>query len=261
MSKIIANGRELRYQTLNEEYQEMGTPWLVFLHDGLGSIGQWKDFPETLSEETDLPALIYERHGHGGSEPLQHPREKNYLHHEALLVLPEVLDQLDIRDPIVPVGHSDGGSIALLFASHYPDRVKGLVTEAAHVFVEDISLQGIEQTVREFEKGKLEHLLEAYHDTNTRKVFYGWADVWLSESFKRWNIEASLANVQCPVLTIQGENDEYGTTAQVRAIEEKVSGPVESFLIPGCSHTPHHEQPEQVMERMTTFISSLTVQT
>ncbi len=257
MSRIHIKGRELRYQFINEEYQDGQRPLLLFLHDALGSIGTWKDIPEQLSEETEYPALVYDRYGHGGSEPLKEVREKQYMHIEGESSLPLLLEGLGVREQVIPIGHSDGGSIALLFAASFPERVKGIVSEAAHVFVEDVTLEGIRRTVKEFKKGKLEPALEAYHDINTRPVFNAWAQTWLSRSFQDWDITDRLPFISAPVLAIQGEDDEYGSRAQVDAIVDGVNGKADPFMVPACGHAPHHDAMDVVLPKMVEFIRSL----
>jgi pimeloyl-ACP methyl ester carboxylesterase len=257
MSRIHIKGRELRYQFVNEEYQDGERPLLVLLHDALGAIGTWKEIPEQLSEETECPALVYDRYGHGGSEPLKEVRQKQYMHIEGESTLPLLLEGLGVREKVIPIGHSDGGSIGLLFAAAFPDRVKGLITEAAHVFVEELTLDGIRSTVRQFKKGKLERALEAYHDINTRPIFNAWARTWLSRSFRDWDITDRLSPISAPLLAIQGEDDEYGTQAQVDAIVDGVNGPAEPFMVPACGHAPHHDTPDVVLPKMVEFIRSL----
>jgi pimeloyl-ACP methyl ester carboxylesterase len=230
-------------------------PTLVFLHEGLGSIGQWRDFPLLVSRATGMPALVYDRWGHGKSDTLTGPRNVRYMHDEALTTLPEILKQLEMRKAIL-IGHSDGGSIALVFAAEYPERISGVVTAAAHVFVEDITIKGIREAVRIFETTNLRERLRPYHGNNTESMFRGWADIWLAPEFRDWNIEAYLPAVKSPVLALQGINDEYGTPAQVDAIVRQVSGPVEGFLIPDCGHIPHHQARERVLSDVIRFITS-----
>jgi pimeloyl-ACP methyl ester carboxylesterase len=228
---------------------------LVFLHEGLGSVGQWRDFPSLLCERTGLPALVYDRWGYGKSDPFTLPRPASYLHDEALAGLPDVLDECGIGRAIL-VGHSDGGSIALIFASTRPERVRAVITEAAHVFVESVTLEGIRDAVKVYASTDLGKRLERYHGDKTDLVFHGWADTWLSPEFRDWNIEEFLPGVRCPVLVIQGIDDRYGTPAQVSAIERQVSGPASSLLI-RCGHIPHAEAQAQVLEGMARFIESL----
>lgn len=231
-------------------------PTLIFLHEGLGSIAQWKEFPLLLGKATGLPVLIYDRWGHGRSEGLTGPRHVQYLHDEALKTLPEILDYFDITDTIL-IGHSDGGSIALLFAAEHPDRVSGVITEAAHVFVEEITVEGIRQAVHIFETSDFSERLRAYHGENTESLFYGWANVWLSREFRNWNIERYLSKVTCPVLAIQGSDDEYGTPAQVESIVRNVKGAARGLLIPECGHTPHHQARDRTLATMKEFILEL----
>ena len=229
---------------------------MIFLHEGLGSIAQWRDFPQALCRATGLPAVVYERWGYGSADPLEGPRTVRYLHDEALRSLPEVMRQLRI-DRSILIGHSDGGSIALLFASAWPEKVRGIVTEAAHVFVEEATLAGIREAVKIYASSDLPERLSKYHGGNTEKAFRGWSDIWLSPAFRDWNIEDCLAGVRCPVLAIQGQDDEYGTPAQVSAIVRGVSGPAAPLLVPGCGHIPHHQARKRVLEAMTRFILSL----
>lgn len=260
MSRIYVKGKELRYQFINEEYQDGQRPMLVFLHDALGCIGTWKDVPGSISERTELPALLYDRYGHGGSEPLKEIREKQYMHLEGESTLPLLLEALGVQEPIIPIGHSDGGSIALLFAAAFPEKVQGLITEAAHVFIEEVTLEGVRKAKEKFRKGGLERALEAYHDVNARPIFHAWADTWLAPFFRDWDITEKLPSIQSPVLAIQGEEDEFGTRAQVDAIVNKVNGPATPFLVPACGHAPHHEAEDIVLSRIEEFIASLLKQ-
>ncbi len=229
---------------------------LVFLHEGLGSIAQWRDFPSSLSITTGLPALIYERWGYGNSDTLDMPRTIRYLHDEALITLPEVLQQMDIHAAVL-IGHSDGGSIALIFAATYNNMVRCAITEAAHVFVEDVTITGIRKAVESYETHGLKKRLHQYHKDNTDPMFRGWADTWLSAEFRNWSIEEYLHQITCPLLVMQGEHDEYGTEEQVNSITRNTGGPAKGLMIPNCGHVPHHQARERVLEEMTQFITSL----
>ncbi|MGZ3606744.1 MAG: alpha/beta fold hydrolase [Syntrophales bacterium] len=231
-------------------------PALVFLHEGLGSIGQWRDLPEQICVATGCPALVYDRWGHGGSDPLTESRRPCYLHDEALLSLPEVLEQCAIDKPIL-IGHSDGGSIAIIYAGTYPQKVAGIITEAAHVFVEDVTVEGIKRAVEIYESTDLKTRLDRFHGSNTDLMFRGWSNIWLSPEFRDWNIENCLPNVTCPLLVIQGKDDEYGTPAQVKAIVGTVVGPVRGLMIDNCGHIPHLQARERVFAEMVSFISAL----
>lgn len=232
-------------------------PVLVFLHEGLGCIEIWRDFPMALVAATGLPAVIYDRQGSGGSDPLPGPRRESHFRREAEEFLPGVLAACGVNRPLL-VGHSDGGTIALYFAAAFPGRAVGVITEAAHVMVEEKTLAGIRQTVRAFESGGLREKLARYHGGNTDSMFHGWADIWLDQSHEDWNMEALLSAITCPVLVLQGEDDEYGSIAQVRAICEGVSGRSKSVVLPGCAHVPHHQAREAVLAEMARFVAYLT---
>ena len=257
---VIHDGRyRLPVEIIEPPVRSTGTtgPMLVFLHEGLGSIAQWRDFPFAVSLAAHLSAVVYERGGYGNADPLDGPRSIRYIHEEALQSLPEVLRQLQIDDAIL-IGHSDGGSIALIFAALWPQKVRGIITEAAHVFVEDSTLAGIREAVNQYDSTDLPERLLRYHGSNTEAAFRGWSETWLSPAFRDWNIEEYLPGVRCPVLAIQGRDDEYGTPAQVEAIVNGVSGPAEPLIIADCGHVPHHQAREMVLAEMTRFILALT---
>lgn len=237
--------------------RERPGPVLVFLHEGLGSTAQWKDFPALLCERTDRPGFVYDRLGHGKSDPLSLPRNPEYLHEEAFHALPETLDSQGIEKAVL-IGHSDGGTIALLFAARFPGRVCAVITEAAHVFVEDITLEGIRKALDLYGRTDLRKRLSVYHGANTEGVFHGWADTWLDPRFRDWNAVSDLPEVRCPLLVIQGEGDEYGTPIQVMTIAEKTSGPAQAWLVPDCGHVPHLQAKEEVLLHMASFIEATT---
>ena len=249
---IKAAGRGLAVQELRPEAGAAG-PTLVFLHEGLGSVALWRDFPTRLCAELGLSGLVYDRWGHGQSEPLDRPRTLRYLHDEAQLFLPEVLAACGVARPVL-IGHSDGGTIALLFAASFPEVPAAVVTEAAHLFVEDLTVAGIQAAGRAFAGTDLPTKLARYHGDRTQTLFSAWHDRWLSPDFRSWNIEAEIAAVTCPVLAIQGEADQYGTPAQVAAIARGVAGPAETAMLPGIGHAPHHEAPDRVLELIAGFL-------
>jgi pimeloyl-ACP methyl ester carboxylesterase len=226
-------------------------PTIVFLHEGLGSIAQWRGFPELLAERTGCGAVVYSRYGHGNSEQLDGPRDVDYMHHEGEVVLPALLAQLGIVRPVL-FGHSDGGSIALLFAAAYPDAACALILEAPHVFVEDISVASIAQAKTTFASSDLGVKLGRYH-SDAAATFRGWNDIWLDPRFRAWNIEASLPAIRVPLLVIQGEDDEYGTFAQIEAIAANVSQ-TETLLLKQCGHAPHRDQRDAVLDRAAAFV-------
>lgn len=230
-------------------------PVLVFLHEGLGSAGLWRDFPEQVSERTGLPALVYSRFGYGGSDVLTYKRNIEYMHREALEALPALRAALQLDDVIL-VGHSDGGSISLIHAGAGKWPVRGLMLMAPHVFVEDITIAGIEDAKAAYETTDLPQRI-ARHHTDGNATFWGWNDIWLDPPFRDWNIEAYLPGVTAPVLVIQGEDDEYGSAKQLDAIAAQVGGSAETLLIPECRHSPQRDQPEAVLEAMTGFVSGL----
>jgi pimeloyl-ACP methyl ester carboxylesterase len=230
-------------------------PTLVFLHEGLGCIGMWKDVPARLVAATGCGALVYTRFGYAQSDPCPLPRTTAYLHTEALEVLPQVLAACAIRDAIL-VGHSDGGSIALLYAGTNPTPgLRAAITLGAHVFVEDLSVESIAATRARYESGELRRSLEKYHGAGTDRAYWGWFDIWTLPAFKLWNIEDCLPGIRVPLLVIQGEDDPYGTRAQVDAIARRCGAPVETLLLPGCRHWPHLEQPGLSLPAMQAFIA------
>jgi pimeloyl-ACP methyl ester carboxylesterase len=224
--------------------QSAAGPPLVLLHEGLGSIGLWRDLPESLHERLGCTVLAYSRRGNGFSSALEEPRRPGYMHDEALEVLPALLRQAGIDCPLL-IGHSDGASIALIFAGAFPQNAAGAVLLAPHVFVEDISVKSIAAAGNAYRKGELRERMSRHH-RDVDRTFYGWHDIWLSREFRDWNIESYLPHITIPVLQIQGRNDEYGTTAQLDAIERGVSGVCDRLLLDRCGHAPHRDRPAAV---------------
>lgn len=251
-SIVSVDGHRLEYQTLAGDAER--TPTLVFLHEGLGSLSAWRDFPEQVADATGCPVLVYSRYGYGQSDVLEAPFRVDYMHREALESLPELLAKLGIEDPIL-IGHSDGASIALIYAGA-GHRVRGLAVMAPHVFVEDISVASIAEAKIAFETTDLPEKL-ARHHRDARTTFYGWNDIWLHPDFRAWNIEAYLPRIECPVLAIQGEQDQYGTMAQVEAIARQVRGPREVVRIPNCGHRLHRDQPQASVAAVARFVRRL----
>ena len=254
MPLLTAAGRRLEYEWVGDPVP--GRPALVFLHEGLGSIGQWRDFPARVAAATGCRALVYDRYGYGQSEVLQEARRTvRFMHDEALFSLPEILSSLKIENPVL-VGHSDGASIALIHAGA-GFAVRGVVAMAPHVWIEEICISAIVAAKQAFEATDLPVRLGRYH-RDARKTFYGWADVWLDPEFKGWDIRDDyLPGVRCPVLAIQGHGDEYGTLAQLDEIARRVSGPCELLKLDDCGHTPFRDQPEKTLAAVSRFIEKL----
>ncbi|TMI12538.1 MAG: alpha/beta hydrolase [Betaproteobacteria bacterium] len=253
MPRVTAAGRSLEYEWVGT--QRSGRPVLVFLHEGLGSIRQWRDFPQNVAQALGCGALVYDRYGYGQSDVLQEPRRSvRFMHDEALLSLPEVLSRLRVENPVL-VGHSDGASISLIHAGA-GHKVKAVVAMAPHVFVEEICIRSIVGAARAFEATELPDKLGRYH-RDAKKTFYGWADVWRDPEFTRWDITEYLPRIGCPVLAIQGRGDEYGTMAQLDAIEQRAGGPCEVMKLTDCGHAPFRDQPEKTLSAVTAFLDRL----
>jgi pimeloyl-ACP methyl ester carboxylesterase len=251
LTSVEILGRRLEYRWTRP--RSGGAPSIVFLHEGLGCVAMWREFPDRLAAATGCGFLVYSRTGHGGSEPVRGARPVRYMHDEALEMLPAVLEHFEL-EKVVLFGHSDGASIALIHAGARPGSVRALVVEAPHVFVEPISIEGITRITADYETTRLRERLARYHATNADGMFRAWSDVWLSPEFRRWNIEEYLPLIQCPVLVVQGEDDQYGTLKQVDAVMTQVEGPAESLVLPHCGHAPHSERPDEVLEATGGFI-------
>ncbi len=230
-------------------------PPLVFLHEGLGSIDLWRGVPDEIAATAGEPTVLtYARHGYGASGPAQMPRPVTYMHHEADVVLPALLEATGLERPVL-VGHSDGASIALLYAGA-GNPVAGLACLAPHVFVEAESIAGIEQARAVFESTDMSDRMARYH-RDPVATFRGWNDVWLNEQFRTWNIEERLGGVTAPVLAIQGCDDQYGTLAQLDAIEAGISGPFQRLELDGIGHSPHTEARDDVVSAIAQFVLGL----
>jgi pimeloyl-ACP methyl ester carboxylesterase len=254
MPQITAAGHALEYCWIEaaDPGRPAPGPTLVFLHEGLGSIRQWRDFPAQVAKATGCRAFVYDRYGYGNSEVLQEEKVGvRFMHREGLDVLPQVLKAAKIENPIL-IGHSDGASIALIHAgAGHP--VRGVAVMAPHVFIEEICVTSIVQARKQFETTDLAQRLGKYH-RDSWKTFYLWADAWLDPAFLDWNIEEYLPGIRCPVLAIQGEADEYGTMAQLDAIQRQVGGPCELLKLPQCGHSPHKDQPELTLQALVRFV-------
>jgi pimeloyl-ACP methyl ester carboxylesterase len=232
-------------------------PTLVLLHEGLGCVGMWRDFPAALSARTKYGVLVYSRFGYGKSAPAPLPRPLSYMHDEALNVLPAVLDQAGVRKTIL-VGHSDGASIATIYAGSRQDfRVRGLVLLAPHFFVEDISVRSIAEAKAAYERGDLRARLARFHGDNVDNAFWGWNRAWLDPAFRAWRIDDAVAHVRVPMLVIQGRDDQYGTAAQLELAEADAYCPVETMLLDGCRHAPYIDQPALTLAAISDFCERL----
>ena len=251
---VTAGGHRLEYQLIPAH--QINRPTLVLLHEGLGSVAMWRDFPARLASATGCRTLVYSRYGYGQSDLLDAPFGTDYMHREGRETLPELLAALEIDNPVL-VGHSDGASIALLYAgSGQPSS--GVVVMAPHCFVEDVSIRSIEAAKVAFQTTDLPAKLGRYH-RDVRRTFYGWNDIWLHPDFRAWNIEDTLPGIRVPVMAIQGEDDEYGTMAQIEAVAAgAVNSPgVELLKLADCRHSAHKDQPEAVIEAIGRFLEHI----
>lgn len=224
---------------------------LVLLHQGLGSIGLWREFPAVLHGLTGRRVIVFSRYGHGRSAPPPRPRTPAFFHEEALEVLPALLGALDVRAPVL-VGHSDGGSIALIHAAHHP--VSELVLLAPHVIVEEVTITAIQQIRDVYLSGGLRDRMRRHHD-DPDAAFWGWCDVWLDPAFRAWNLEDEAGRVAAPALLIQGADDPYGSLDQLTRIEARILGPAQRLVVPG-GHSPHLEHEQQVAHAIDAFLGT-----
>lgn len=250
----------VEYRWAGSGLRDTALPVLVFLHEGLGCVALWKDFPDQVAQATGLPALVYSRIGYGGSSPCALPRPITYMHDEAETGLPDLMAALGIQSHIL-VGHSDGASIALIYAgARKRDGLLGVAVMAPHVFCEEVSVRSIRAADQAYAAGELKARLAKYHGDNVDCAFRGWCDSWLNPDFHRWNIEAYVDRIDVPVLVIQGEDDEYGTVAQVESIRRRANrarGGAETLLIPGCGHSPQRDQPAATLQALVGFVARL----
>jgi pimeloyl-ACP methyl ester carboxylesterase len=233
-------------------------PTLVFLHEGLGAITRWRDFPAALCRQLGWGGLVYNRQGYGGSDPWRLRLSLRFMHREALEVLPRLLESLDIHRPVL-FGHSDGASIALIHAGSGAGSPAALVLLAPHVFVEEKTVTSIVELRRAYRSSGLRERLERHHGAHVDLLFDAWTSVWVSDEFRGWNIEEYLPAIACPTLVIQGKDDEYGTLKQVDAVASGLSGRVETLLLEQCRHSPHIDQREAVEGAALAFLRQLHV--
>lgn len=255
--EIDWDGRRQRVEFAWVGVDDPDAPLIVFLHEGLGSVSMWRDFPQQLTQALGWRGLVYSRPAYGRSSPkLPDTRWRpDFMHRQAQEVLPQVLAALGLADARPWLfGHSDGGSIALLHAAAFPDRVAGLVVCAPHLFVEALTVASIEQAREAYARTDLREKLAKYHD-DPDSAFRGWNDIWLDPDFLAWNIEDEVATVRCPVLAVQGQDDQYGTMAQIERIAERLpAGQVELLKLDACGHSPHRDQPKVLIDRVVDFM-------
>lgn len=248
---IKVDGTQLEAKYLGDG--DLDAPTIVMLHEGLGCVDLWKDFPEKLHATTGYNIFLFSRAGYGKSDQVSLPRPLTYMHHEGLDVLPKVLDVTGLTNVLL-FGHSDGGSIALINAGGVNDaRVKAVITLAAHVFNEKICVDSIAEAKVAYEEGKLRGGLERYHGANVDNAFWGWNGAWLDPGFLDWNLEEFLPGITIPALVMQGHQDQYGTDKQVHAICAGIGQGATSLFIEDCRHSPHFDQPEIILEKTRQF--------
>ena len=239
------------------EYRMIGprpgaAPTLALLHEGLGCVGMWGDFPENLAAATGAGVFVYSREGYGQSSRATLPRTLRFMHDEALITLPRLLDAIGFRRGLL-VGHSDGASIAAIYGGSVQDhRVRGLALMAPHFIVEDVTGASIAEMRRAYDAGDLRARLARYH-ADVDATVHGWSDVWLKNDFRKWDISEELGYIRVPILIIQGEDDQYGTARQIEIAQEECYCPVEVLLLPGARHVPHREAPDVALKAITDF--------
>jgi pimeloyl-ACP methyl ester carboxylesterase len=253
MSFAVIDGRRIEYAAIPGD--AAATANLVFLHEGLGSVALWRDFPRKLATRLRAPAVVYSRFGYGASDGLTSRRTPRFMHDEALTVLPALLDKLGIDRPIL-IGHSDGASIALIHAAAAGRPVRALACLAPHAFVEPVCVESIAKVRRSYFDTDLRQRLARYH-TRVDDAFLGWADIWLDPAFLPWSIEDHLGGVDQPLLLVQGRDDEYGTLAQLDRIEAGVKGPTRRLVLDRCGHSPHRDQEAAVADAIVAFVKGL----
>jgi pimeloyl-ACP methyl ester carboxylesterase len=248
-------GARLEYRMIGPRPQE--APTIVMLHEGLGAARLWGDFPERLAERTKAGVFVYSRAGYGRSSPVPLPRPLDYMQREAAEVLPKLLDAIGFRRGVL-LGHSDGASIAAIYAGSIQDhRVRGLALFAPHFFVEEFSLEEIRRAKERYDAGDLREKL-ARHHADVDNAFRGWNDAWLDPDFGRvFDIVEPLAYIRVPILIVQGEDDPYGTAKQIQVAEEECYCPVDAVLLPACGHAPHRDKPGETLDAVAAFVTRI----
>jgi pimeloyl-ACP methyl ester carboxylesterase len=251
---LVVNGVTLEYACFGPAPD--AAPTIVMLHEGLGCLALWRDFPRQVAQATGFGVCVYSRQGHGRSDLADLPRPLDFMTREALDVLPHVLDRIGFRHGIL-FGHSDGATIAAIYAGSVLDhRVRGLILMAPHFFTEPDGLTEIAKAAASFETSGLKDRMQKYH-RSADNVFRGWADTWLAPGFKNWNVAEVIDYLRIPTLAIQGRGDQYGTLAQIAEIEDRSYAPVDLAILDECQHAPHFEQPEQTLAAVADFTARL----
>ena len=252
-------GKAIRigYQWLGST--DISQPLIVCLHEGLGSVAMWKDFPQRLCEAAKCRGLVYSRPGYGQSTPRSADEtwQPDFMHRQAFEVLPALLKELGIdteKDKPWLFGHSDGGSIALLFAARHPNNISGAIVVAPHILVEELSVRSIEKAKLAYQTTALRSQLARYHD-DVDSAFWGWNNIWLNPAFRRWNLTQAIKTITCPLLAVQGLDDEYGTLEQIHGIK-RVLPATQLLELPDCGHSPHRDQPDALIDACVAFIHS-----
>lgn len=256
-AQIDWGGRRLRIEHQWIRPQRVDRPLLVFLHEGLGSLTMWRDFPQQLCERCDVRGLVYSRPGYGRStaRAAEEAWGLDFMHRQALEVLPALLEALQVDTVTRPpwlFGHSDGGSITLLYAAHFPERLAGAIVLAPHIVVEDLSVASIEKARLAYLQTDLRQRLAKYHD-DPDSAFWGWNRIWLHPPFREWSIESEIESIRCPLLAVQGLDDEYGTLEQIRGIARRVAQ-TQLLELEDCGHSPHRDQPGRLLEAAAQFL-------
>lgn len=251
---LVVDGHRLEYAAFGAPPERAAT--IVMLHEGLGCVALWRDFPHQVARATGMGVFVYSRRGYGQSDPADLPRPVDFMTHEALDVLGQVLDQVGIRRCIL-FGHSDGATIAAIYAGSVADhRVRGLILIAPHFFTEPGGLAAIGAAKTAYDSGDLRARMAKYH-RDPDNAFRGWNDTWLNPAFEKWNVTDVIDYLRVPVLAIQGRDDQYGTLAQIEVIDERAYCPVDLVVLDGCKHAPHHERPDVVLAEVAEFAARL----
>ncbi len=259
--KLKISNIEICYEVINQELLSESKPLLVFLHEGLGSIGQWHSFPRIIAEKSNLPALVYDRRGYGGSSELESSEPDIYYLHNEADFLHKILENLKVNNPIILFGHSDGATIALIYASLFNENVLGVVTEAPHIFIEEMSVVGIKKSIEYYENSDFKQRLQKYHSNDTDKMFYRWANTWISEEAAKYDFVEEIKRIESPVLVIQGKNDHYVSEKQAEMIKKyNTKSKIIIDLLEDCGHTPHKDQENITVEKTVEFLNKLRIE-